>query len=172
MGWKSGVWAAACAATIAAIVLLGALFDVDGLQRFGGTQPMLPITAVAILVAAAGLVWKRELGVLLVLGGAVSLAYGLSGSEGAAVNTAVCVILLGAGLLCLDRRPGLADAAAVLVARDRRPRAARVPVRRPRAAARAAPVAADADGGADRARAARAELRAAVGALAGRARRR
>ena len=63
--------------------------------------------SVAVLVAAAGLVWKRQLGILLVLGGAISLAYGLSGSERAARrNTAVCVILLGAGLLCLDRRPG------------------------------------------------------------------
>ena len=118
MGWKSGVWAAACAATIAAIVLLGALLgDRTASSASAATQPMLPITAPSRCSwPRRGSLWKRELGVLLVLGGAISLAYGLSGSEGSAVNTAVCMILLGAGLLCLDRRPGLADMAAVLVA--------------------------------------------------------
>jgi hypothetical protein len=116
MGWRSGVLAAACAATIAALVLLGALLGVDGLQRFGGMQPMLPITALAIFVAGAALLWKPDLGALLVLGGIVSLILEFSGSELAAVNTAVCVILLGAGLMCLDRLPGVTDATALLIA--------------------------------------------------------
>ena len=116
MGWKSGLLAAACAATIAALVLLGAVLGVDWLQSFGGAQVTVPASAIAILVAAAGLVRWRELGFILVAGGVVALVDGLSGSERVAVNTAVCMVLVGIGLLCLDRRPSAADAAALLVA--------------------------------------------------------
>src|SRR3954447_6310423 len=101
MGWRSGVLPAVCAAAIAALVLLGVLTGVDWLQSFGGVQPTLPITAVGILVAVAGLLWRRELGALLVIGGLIAFVNGLGGSDRVAVNTAVCIVLAGVALPAL-----------------------------------------------------------------------
>src|SRR4051794_2843109 len=115
MGWRFGVLPAVCAAAIAVLVLLGVLTGVDWIQSFGGVQPTLPITAVGILVAGAGLLWRRELGGLVVGGGPIPFVNGLGGSDRVAVNTAVCIVLAGVGLLALRRRPAVADGCALLI---------------------------------------------------------
>jgi two-component system cell cycle sensor histidine kinase/response regulator CckA len=116
MGWKFGVLAAACAATIAALVLLGAMLDADWLQSFGGSRPMLPIGALAVIGAAAGIARWRILGVPLALGGAAAFAQLLPGDADIPVNAGACLALVGVALLTLDRRPGVAEACALLVA--------------------------------------------------------
>ena len=94
---------------------------IDGLQRLRRRRSRCsPMTARSrSSIAAAGLrVEARSSAALLVLGGArLARRYGSRpASEASAVNTAVCVILIGAGLLCLDRRPGRGRRAAMLVA--------------------------------------------------------
>ena len=152
---------------IATLALLGAVTGVDALQDFGGARPMLPVGALAILIAAAGLVRRRGLGVPLVLGGAIALAGLLPSGQEIPVNAAVCVILIGVGLLCLSRHRELGRRLRARRRADRGARAARVPLRGPGAAARAAVVAAHADGRADRLRPARAQRGAAGGAHRG-----
>jgi PAS domain S-box-containing protein len=107
---------AATAATIAVLVLAGALLDVDVLQDFGGARAMLPVGALAILTAAVGLARWRALGAPLVFGGGVALAGLLPNGNDIPVNAAVCVVLVGAALLALDRRPSFADGCALVAA--------------------------------------------------------
>ena len=152
MGWKSGVLAAAMRGDDRASCSWARDCGVDALQDFGGARPMLPVGPSRSSSAAAGLARWRALG-------CAARARRRRRPRTAApvragrspVNAAVCVILIGAALLCLDRRPNLADALRARRRADRRARAARVPLRRPRAAARAALLAAHADGRADRA---------------------
>src|SRR3954453_7295774 len=103
-----GLLAAVTAAAIAVVVLVGRLVGVDALQDFGGARQMLPIGAFAVLTAAAGVARRRVLGVPLLAGGALALAELLPGGDAVPVNAAVCVILVGAALLALDRRPSFA----------------------------------------------------------------
>ncbi|HEY6886396.1 MAG TPA: hypothetical protein VI300_01415, partial [Solirubrobacter sp.] len=111
-----GLLAAATAAAIAVVVLVGAATGIDALQDFGGARAMLPIGAVAVLTAAAGLARWRVLGAPLLLGAVVALAQPLPGGNDIPVNAAVCLALTGAALLALDRRPSFADACALVVA--------------------------------------------------------
>ncbi|MDA0160549.1 PAS domain S-box protein [Solirubrobacter ginsenosidimutans] len=111
-----GFLGAATAATIAVLVLAGALFEIEVLQDFGGARAMLPVGALAILTAAAGLARWRALGAPLVLGGVVALAGLLPSGNEIPVNAAVCVVLIGAALLALDRRPSFADGCALVAA--------------------------------------------------------
>ena len=67
--------AAAIATAIAVACCSGAVTGLDALQDFGGARPMLPVGALAILAAAAGLALAGgALGAPLVLGGAIALA--------------------------------------------------------------------------------------------------
>src|SRR5688572_15455897 len=102
VGPKSG---AAVASAIAVVVLAGKLVGSGELQSFGGAQTMRTATAIGLMLAAAALLWRRELGVPLGLGGVVALVVG----EVVAVNTAVCFVLLGVAVVCLDRSVRGAD---------------------------------------------------------------
>ena len=102
---------ALAAVAIALLVLAGSALDNDRLQGFGGSQPMLPITAAGLLLAAVALTWRPVLGAPLILCGL--LAYT---DSDVAVPSATCFALAGVALVCLGRRPVIADACALAVA--------------------------------------------------------
>ena len=124
------------------------------LQSFGGAQPMRTVTALAILVAAGALALARRGSGAVAVAAVGVVADRAARSSRSTPPSASCFV--GVALVCLGRSVRGADVAALTGGADRRARAARLPLRRAGAAARAV-LAADADGAADRARHARPE---------------